>query len=156
MSDTPDLDYKPLSRWRCDVCRELIEKPEEGYVVWNWDQNGQNADFKVIHHMRCDDNSSPASLALPDLLGHDGAAKMLSWLSVGPVIIANNGGQGETRGVADIDEFVDLFRRLQTPFYEEARPAFKNYDVLADLADANEVFPYTQYALRKIVKKPRT
>jgi len=40
--------------------------------------------------------------------------------------------------VGDIDAYVDLVRRLQTPYYEEARARFGEEDVANWLSDANE------------------
>ncbi len=142
-------DHEPLSRWRCDVCREMIDDPGEGYVVCSWDADGQAGGFKVVHGRH---RPSPVSdsIALAGLLGHDGAAKLLSWLSAGPVMIANRAGRVKGCRVTNLDAFVDLFRRLQTPFYEEARASLSDGEILSDLADVDEVFPYTQGILREL------
>ena len=142
-------DYKPLSRWRCDMCRGMIEDHGEGYVLCCENKDGHAGGFKIVHCRHRPGQASDA-IALPKLLGHDGAAKLLSWLSVGPVMIANS--DGETKGcrVADLDAFVDLFRRLQTPYYEEARASLSDGEILSDLADVDEVFPYTQGILREL------
>ena len=51
----------------------------------------------------------------------------------------------------DFDEFADYFRRFQLPHYEEARRNFRNHNVLNDYDDANEILPYTEEHLLKII-----
>jgi hypothetical protein len=75
----------------------------------------------------------------------------LTHLSLGP--IKKNIGQGSYCDVADLDEFVDFIRRVQTPFYEEARAHFRNQDLLDDYTDANELLPYLREELQGIIKK---
>jgi len=109
-------------------------------------------DFKIVHQSGvngqggCDPGARAgyvSNLNLPILLGEDGLAYLLSMLSAGPLK-----GGGIT--VSDLDGFVDLTRRLQTPWYEQARARFGDEDVKTDLADANEVFPYLPETLKKI------
>ena len=70
-------------------------------------------------------------------------------MSLGP--IKANHGRPSYCDIADMDEFVDLIRRVQTPHYEEARRRFANVDLLEDFADSNEISPYTQAGLKAIV-----
>lgn len=142
---------KPLKQWICDVCGEVIKTPEEGYVIWQHDKNHQEYDFKVIHKTRCDDDKYPSSLAVEDFLGQDGLAYLLSFLSIGP--IKKNIGQKGGGTVKSLDEFVDFFRRMQVPYYEEARTKFNDPDVLENLADSNEVYPYLPGNLQNIIKR---
>lgn len=52
-------------------------------------------------------------------------AMLLSWLSHGPLV-----GPSETMPeVHDFDEYVNLVRRLHTPYYEEARGRFSDDDM---------------------------
>ena len=62
--------------------------------------------------------------------------------------------RGGDRGVADLDEFVDLVRRFQIPYYEEARRHFSDPEVLDEFAEANEVYPYKPKVLKGIVSTP--
>ena len=55
-----------------------------------------------------------------------------------------------------MDEFVDFFRRSQTPYYEEARRYFWNGDLLADFSDANEMYPYRVEVLQRLISKYST
>lgn len=141
---------KPLEQWICDICGKVIEKPKDGYVIWKHDQNLRDYDFKIIHHIKCDNNEYPSSIDLESFIGENGRSVLLSLLSVGPIKI--NIGQSSRSNIKDLDEFVDLFRRLHLPYYEEARIKFRNSELLKDYSDANEYFPYRSKKLKKIIE----
>lgn len=142
---------KPLSTWYCDVCHEPIQDVEHGYVIWKSDESSRACHFKIIHQLKCDQNDYMSSAALKDFLGVDGLTKLLSMISLGPIKGAN--GDGPYRDVANLDEFVDFIRRVQTPFYEEARRHFSEHDLLEDYTDANEAYPYLQDSLKEIAER---
>jgi hypothetical protein len=73
-------------------------------------------------------------------------ALLLSWLSGGPMSEA-----GHNR-VGDLDAYVDLVRRVQTPWYEQARSLFQAEKTQHWLGDANEYRPYQPDVLRKIAE----
>lgn len=79
-----------------------------------------------------------------DILGPTGLAWLLALLSPGPF------RGGALNRIVDLDTFVDLVRRLQTPYYEEARTRFPERAVIDDLAGANEVWPHTPAVLKRI------
>jgi hypothetical protein len=146
---------QPLQAWRCDTCGELITDPAEGLVVWRTDDGHRGYDYLVVHQSRsgrrCDPEAQRgyiANLPLSSFLGPDGAAMMLGWLSYGP--IKNNPGNVR---VKDFDQYVDLFRRVQTPGYEEARPYFNAESTHHWFGDANEYRPYMLDALQRIVRE---
>ncbi|MGW6449519.1 hypothetical protein [Lentzea sp. NPDC055074] len=151
----------PLETWSCDVCGGPITSAQnDGLVVWRTRQDDGryiDYDFKIVHKTiesdpdprRCDPGSAAGysgNLDLPLLLGADGLTWLLSMLSNGP--LAGGGG----RNVADLDEYVHLVRRLQTPYYEEARVKFNDEDTHHWLSDANEVLPYLPDTLRRIAE----
>lgn len=107
--------------------------------------------FKIIHQKTCDLKDHQASAALEEFLGDNGLVYILSKLSLGP--IRKRLSQKSHCNVVELDEFVDFIRRVQTPFYEEARRYFGNPDLLEDYCDANEVLPYFPEQLQKIVKQ---
>ncbi len=143
------MSNSPTS-WYCDVCRELIDSPKDGYVIWKNDAQMRHYDFKIIHQEECDRGNHTSSCAIEDFLGEDGLARLLSHLSLGPIM--KHRGEPPVCRALDTDEFVDLIRRVQTPFYEEARQHFRNGDLRNDLSDANEVAPYLQETLKKIAE----
>lgn len=131
---------EPLSKWKCDVCGGFIESADDGYVLWKSDANHRSYGFKIIHQGKCDNHSYPLSAALSDFLGPRGLTTLLAMLSLGPV--AKNLSRPTHCDVADLDEFVDFVRRVQIPYYEEARPCFNNLDLLRAYSGANEICPY--------------
>ena len=137
---------KPLEQWICDVCGDVIEKPEDGCIIWREDKRGVKADFKVIHHIVCDPQGDyNCWLPLGYFLGEDGVVKLTSWLSAGPV-----SGLADNRPlVKDFDEFVDLFRRMQLSYYEEARPKFRDSEIVDGFSGKREA-PYLPDYLRQI------
>jgi hypothetical protein len=135
--------------WFCDVCGEQVTNPEEGFVSWRADQNNQAHGFMIVHKIKCDDDHrQPAGQALRDLLGPEGLTRLVSFLSVGP--LQADVDHPTCPSVANIDEFVDLIRRVQIPSYEEARRHFANAGVHHAMSGSNEYFPYLPKTLKQI------
>lgn len=142
---------KPLKQWICDSCGKLIESPEDGYVIWEQDSEFHNRGYRIIHKKReCNNERFPLSSSLSSFLGLDGLNILLSHLSLGT--IKKNICEESFNQIVDFDEFVDFFRRVQIPFYEEARTKFDNKNLLNYFADSNEVSPYLIDSLRYIVE----
>lgn len=142
---------EPLKQWYCDVCGEVIEKPSDGYVIFRSDDDHRHHDFTIIHQGKCDNKRYPMSLALDDFLGPDGLSMVLSFLSPGPVKRAL-GDEGDHQ-VQDFDEYVDFVRRVQVPHYEDARRLYReDHDVLDRLSDDNEVGPYIQETMVRLLR----
>jgi len=145
----------PLNSWTCDMCGDQITDPEKGLVISQRDGDFRSHDFKIVHKNGvggpgCDPGNASGyveSMDLADGLGLDGQSGLLGRLSAGPII-----GQS-VLGVVSMDEFVDLFRRLQTPWYEEARPYLNTEHTRHWLGDANESYPYTPQVLEKIANQ---
>jgi hypothetical protein len=142
---------EPLTAWLCDTCGEAIASGNLGNVVWHSDQEFRKHDFRIVHKGACDPDRRMQSLGISDLVGPAGQAHLLSWLSYGKIM----NHTGPLR-VVDIDAYTDLFRRLQTPWYEEARPYFQSASVKDGWGDANEVAPYEPYALQRIAIEGRS
>ena len=140
---------KPLKIWYCDVCGKPIKNVKQGYVIWKITDGIKNKGFKIIHQAKCDLRDHDASKALDEFLGADGLTYLLAHFSRGP--IKKNLGQDTSCDVADIDEYVDFIRRVQTPYYEEARRLFGKEDLLNQYSDANEICPYLRKDLKGII-----
>lgn len=140
---------KPLTRWYCDQCGEPVTA-EDGYVIW--DSQGTAHDFRIIHQSRCDDERLHSSTALKRLLGPDGLTHLLAWISYGPLKPGPESPR-TTPNVADLDEYVDLIRRLQVPYYEEARRRFQHPDLQDNTSDWNEVSPYLTEELQGFIRR---
>jgi hypothetical protein len=137
------------SGWICDTCGDEIDNPAGGLLVWRYVDKSENparpaTDFHIVHKGRCDRRELGGSHELSYVIGTEGQAWLLAFLTSGPLV-----GQ-PTSGVVELDEWVDVFRRLQTPWYEQARRNFQAEKVRAEYSDASEVLPYTPYSLEKI------
>ncbi|PPI47039.1 hypothetical protein [Rathayibacter tritici] len=139
-----------LTAWICDTCGDNIADPEKGLVVWRVDDELRRSEFRIVHKGACDDDhsSSIQTTGISELLGDIGQARLLSWLSYGPIK-----NYGNRLRINDLDSYVDLFRRLQTPWYEEARPHLGSRQVEETWGDANEFAPYDSHSLRRIAEK---
>lgn len=150
----------PLESWICDTCEGPVGT--NGILVYQSDADGKAFDFKIVHKASdsprdrsCDpqyagDPRYGASVDISSLVGTDGLAYLMTYLSAGPLIVDGDPSTDRV-GVADMTAFVDLVRRVQTPYYEEARRRFADDDVINRFADSNEAYPYMQYALRDLV-----
>lgn len=125
-------------------------------VIWREDEQRRAYDFQIVHKSVDGRNCDPGdqagyedSLEVSNFLGHNGASELLSMLSRGPIA----GAAESALEVANFDQFVDLFRRLQTPWYEEARSRFSDDDVQAAFAGSNETQPYRPESLEAIVNR---
>ena len=141
---------KPLEEWICDVCGDVIPSAEKGYVIWQTDNDLRPYNFKIIHQGRCDLKHFNSSWELQGFLGDFGICHLLTFLTPGP--IKRRLGDNGKDSPKNIDEFVDFFRRVQTPYYEEARRRFANHQLLEDNSDENQLAPYLPKNLRKIIE----
>lgn len=141
---------KPLEQWICDHCDDVIERPSDGYVIWNRSSERGDHSFKVIHHVKCDHHDHSSSLPLRECVGAGGLSKLLSFWSAGPIM--RHLGQSQSDSIEDDDEFVDLVRRLHVPYYEEARQHFTDEQLLSDLSDANKYYPYRPDVLQRVAE----
>lgn len=156
MSET---DAPAPGSWVCDLCGAEITKPEVGLVIWRESDNRPMYDFKIVHKemapwycwQKADAVGYRASYELGWCLGIDGLSTLLSWLSRGPV---DGGGHPEV-ALEDLDDYVDLVRRLQTPYYEQARRRFSDEDVRQRLVGVNEEYPYMVENLRWAAEQPQ-
>lgn len=148
----PPMKLLPLSQWKCDACGQIIDRPESGWVEWlAGPTHGTKAHaFRIVHNSsRCQYPSTGRvnDIHLVHLLGPDGLATLLTLLAPG--------GQTGNRelGVASLDEWGELVRRLHIPHYEEARQYWAD-------AEADDVFtrsakyaPYSQATLLGILSR---
>jgi hypothetical protein len=147
-----EVPVPPLTTWRCDRCTRPIQSVAEGYVVWQVDADPYSShDFLIIHQGACDPGPPYThSYPLEIFLGPDGLAMLLSWVADAGYMRPE---RESAREVRDLEEWADLVRRVQTPWYEEARLRLRDPDVQLELADANEYLPYTPDILERIAKE---
>lgn len=145
----------PLTTWTCDTCGQEISNAKDGYVVWRATSAANpKADYRIVHQNKngstCDPGAQGGyqrSQALPDFLGPDGLATLLAMLSPGPLK-----GPASEPDIRDLDEWVDFVRRVQTPWYEQARTRFDDDQIQQDYADSNETWPYLPDTLHRIAQ----
>lgn len=138
------MSYEPLKRWRCDVCGGWIEAADKGYVRWLTGPEGVG-NFEVVHQGDCDDGEAPYALALRELLGPDGLARLTALLSPGLL----KAGMSPAH-LVNLDQWVDLVRRLQLPYYEEARERLQQRSTAYEHAGWDEAAPYLQENLHDL------
>jgi hypothetical protein len=147
---------QPPAEWYCDRCRNVITDPNMSLVVWGVDDQLRDGGYLVVHKGRCDPGSRPEangadaygySMDISMFLGPAGQAYLLSMLSAGPMHLSRGIEGIEPR---DRHQYVDLFRRMQTPWYEQARRHFNCPPVVEDFGDVNELYPYIPRNLERI------
>lgn len=155
MVESEEVSSLPLQSWTCDSCGGQIDDANMSLVVWREDEQGRGYDYQIVHKntdgRKCDPGDQGGfedSLEVSNFLGPNGASELLAMLSNGPIA---NSAQGMPE-VANFDQFVDLFRRLQTPWYEEARSRFAEDDIQEDFGSASPAYPYHPDNLERIAK----
>lgn len=159
---------KPLEQFICDECGQVINSPKEGYVEWEsgTDANGKMfaRGFRIVHaayasplahkstegcykygrsHYRSD-------IDLEYFLKY-AHQEMFSLLDLG---FLHDKNKNIGCQISDFSEFVDFFKRLTIPYYEEARQYFQ--EAMADgeiYGDENEIYLFSEEKLEKIVQK---
>lgn len=147
---------KPLSVWYCDRCGGEIDNPKDGMVLFDIVRDLAlgvvlHGNFSLVHHSKCDDGKKSGSMHLETFLGDNGRTHLLTFLSVGIF-----DSQAATRTipiqVASIPNFVDFFRRVQVPYYEEARRLFFDRDVREHYAEFGNAIYYPD-TLKGMIEK---
>lgn len=153
------MKMKPCQQWVCDACGDLIEKPEDGYLQWLFDENLNRYEFIIVHHKTATSKEGDGcylhasgrlgDVSLKSVVGSNGLSYLLSFLDVGTYLEPEYVGPR----VQNIREVVEIIRRLHTPYYEEARQYWS--DALDDdyFGGANEVSPYSEDSLRRLIKE---
>ena len=136
----------PLKQWFCDTCGELISKPEDACLEWYLDRNtSAETGFRIVHaHQpacRYDerqlerDKKSLLDLPFNTVIWPDGLGALLYVM--------------EHTTFASVKDFIDIVRRLQVPYYEEARHYWQQAEK-DGLFDGSE---YTMKALLSIINR---
>ncbi len=146
----------PLQQWICDVCGEVIQCPGDGYVQWNRNSNLEIDDFIIVHHKTasprehsrdgCYRYSSDSDL--PRFLGVHGQIELTSLLDPGVYHLPKYSQQ-----VVDIRKWVDFYRRLQLPYYEEARRYWSVASSNGYFAGLTQVCIYLPDNLKRMIEQ---
>ena len=149
---------EPLKQWICDKCGEIIKRPEDVYVIWNEDSHEKLNEIHIVHHnnrsedkiIGCDNQQRkfPLSASLSDFIGDKGLVKLLSLVDPGPY----HSKEYKDR-IASKRAFLEFFRRVQIPYYEEARLYWNQAIQDGLFSGANEVWIYLPSTLKLIIEK---
>ena len=151
-----------LKQWICDVCGRIIDNT--GLVVWNASMYPDNDDekyfkYKIVHpsgafdehgnQYGCDyDHSNyPLSGHLSWFLGGEGLSNLLAMIDVGPL----HRDEYEEQ-ITNMRDFLELFRRVQLPYYEEARLYWEEARRDGYFDGASEVWAYLPRTLENLIK----
>ena len=128
-------NLRPLRQFYCDECGKLIESVDGGAVEYLYSP-GEGAkptkiwSFRIVHsilaspkdscshdesHFISGKSTSSMELNLGRYLGHQGVSRLLA------ILEACRSGVMQFKDDKEFGEFLDVFRRLQIPYYEEAR-----------------------------------
>ena len=150
---------EPIQQWICDSCSEIISTHEQGYVEW-METDKKMHSFRIVHHAPYSPRKQKGSscyyanserggdLHLRDLVGAQGLLILTSWIDRGEWHTSKYEGPR----VRDLREWTTLCRRLQVPYYEEARRYREELsEVYSD--GANEIYLYLPETLKHIIEE---
>jgi hypothetical protein len=163
------MDYAPLpaapKTWDCDKCQQPIPCAKHGILEWTYDHERRLLKgFKIVHHAAyspvksafrpnpCsfyDGRAALGDVSLQDLVGAAGLAYLLSWVDQGPFVDQVNRGPE----VASLLEWTEIVRRLQLPFYEEARHYLDEANEEGGLADLDAARIYSPEFLAEVMSE---
>lgn len=143
---------KPLEEWTCDTCRQVVSS-SDGALEWLSPSGKGPHSFRIVHNSdRCYRHTNAydrADIPLSEFLGAKGLQNFLSMLSVGPILDPKEKGEP----IPHIPSFVDTVRRLQIPFYEEARHYFSEATADGYFTDQNEVSIFLPGTCEAIIRR---
>lgn len=151
---------KPLSQFVCDTCRQLIEKPEDGWFEWLEGDDGKAHSFRIVHNgpssprkeRGCNYRHDTADLMdgdLTDFIGPNVAA-LYRFLDAGPY---HDPKAKYLSAVRDLREYTEILRRLTLPYYEEARLSWSAAKNDGYFDGANEVWLYMPDTLKTLINR---
>jgi hypothetical protein len=151
----------PLKQFICDACKNVIEVPEKGWLEWITDPGTRMAhSFHIVHHFP----ASPKEGQVRCYLHHDAQGRsdeplasvmsslipnLLMHLDVGAYHNPNYVGPR----VGDMRNYVEIFRRLTIPYYEEARLCWEDGIEGGDFDMHNEVSIFQEEFLKELIRK---
>lgn len=159
---------RPLEQFICDECGDIINTPKEGYVEWESERLPDGREychgFRIVHAYfaspkkdrhgegcyRYGNSEHRLDIDL-DFFLRNVHQEMFSMLDLG---IYHDPENHRGSSIQDYREFVDFYKRLTIPYYEEARMYITQ--ALQDGfigGDENELYLYTPELLERIVRQ---
>lgn len=149
------MKLEPLKQWICDTCGEVIENPEEGFVQWDTNEDGQIIDFIIVHHKRASPRRHSRNGCykydkdnhLNEFLGEKGVVRLHALIDPGPYHMR------ECKVfVFDIRKWLDFYKRLQLSYYEEARQYWGRAANDGYFIGSNEIYIYLPQSLKEMIE----
>ncbi|MBA4316776.1 MAG: hypothetical protein C0412_00090 [Flavobacterium sp.] len=143
----------PLNQFICDHCKNIIRNPEEGYL--SWIENNTEYGIRIVHNLHSDHYAHTNRKCFPNdpdpLDGELGQFLGASGLGLLTHIMYNKETQTLLSGTWS--NFFEIIRRLQIPYYEEARAYFNKANEQGVFSDVNEKDMYTPEFLQMLITK---
>lgn len=157
---------KPQS-WYCDTCGEVITSADKGYLDWldTYDykdpkqRNSYKHSYKIIHHKGASPNKNPEQHGCYPHEGKSRAGSSLT-LFTGPLgqlhllsLLTDYGSKRDQQIPGHvIQEWMEIFRRLNTPLYEDARRYWDEATSDGFFDGDHEYASYTEGSLKAVLK----
>jgi hypothetical protein len=153
--------YPRTRHWYCDKCQERIEDAKQGSLEWVYDRDSGNNAFNIVHapnsarkgHKRgCfmfTKSSGRMDNHLTEFVGVSGIVRLMAPLDEG---FRNPDFQGSE---GNIQEWLQIFRRLHLPFYEDALRYWDEAKEDGFFDDDNECWNYLPSTLKGLIIKYR-
>ncbi len=146
--------------WICDTCGQEIETVEQGWVEWLQNEEFKAYGFRIVHHALYSpfkprrncynyEDKGMHDLPLNKFIGSTGLAQLLCFLDEGEHVYESYGGPT----VKDIREFLDFFRRVQIPYYEQARFHLRDELEGGQLAGCDAAYIYSPDSLKGLIER---
>lgn len=145
----------PGKQWICDACGGVIEQPQDGYVQWHRNSNSQIDDFAIVHHISASPRKHQSNGCyiynsdsdLSSFLGAHGIVELHALIDAGPYHMPQYKPM-----VTDIRKWSDFYKRLQLPYYEEARLYWNRAISDNYFGDSNEIYIYIPENLKRMIE----
>lgn len=159
----------PLTQFYCDTCHEIIGAPNEGWLEWISEPNPSTGfrninSFRIVHQFHfsplnktsmegCYQHGKRVGRADNHLNAviDDGRANryMLSFLDPGSYHLPSYPGCP----ITDMRNYVETFRRLTFPHYEEARLYWPKAIGDGFIGDENEISIFNSEFLKSLIRR---
>lgn len=136
------MRLKINTQWVCDRCGRLIDGGGSGTLEWDVREDLKRSNYRIVHHR----SDADGYRHLWHFTGDDGRRLLMS--HQGPKLVQDpRCGRDPGIGVADLESFMEVMRRIHSPYYEEARIYAKQ--------DGGQCSLETKTARRELVKRGR-
>ncbi len=147
----------PLKQFFCDTCGHVIESINEGYVIWETNDDGLAKNFRIVHHKPHsplkdrDKNgcytSYEQSESLDTFFNENADIEILNLLHLNQIIYPDH-----KDGIENLAEFADFLRRIKLPYYEEARLYLDAAKTQGYIGGSNELRIFTKEFLYGVIE----